>query len=295
MRITGRVLPMGTLEAMRRVAVLAVVVCGAIAVGSSLAANRPALRLVPVVARPRAPRLRDAGARASRSGSTSSSSPAGSGSSRTAGSAPRRSSTSARVESGGEQGLLGLAFRPGTPGRHVLRQLLAAAERRHGRRPLPAAQRAVVAGSASTILRVEQPYANHNGGHLAFGPTGGSGSGSATAARAATPRTARRTWTPCSGRCSASTCVGAAAAGDRRARAPQPVALQLRPADRVLWIGDVGQNQIEEIDRLARPGTGLVNFGWDVYEGTRFEDKALGAGPARPARRAVHPRRRAAR
>jgi len=46
-----------------------------------------------------------------------------------------------------------------------------------------------------------------------------------------------------------------------------------------LWIGDVGQGSIEEIDHLPRGTTGLVNFGWDVYEGrSSFEDKALGPG-----------------
>jgi glucose/arabinose dehydrogenase len=46
-----------------------------------------------------------------------------------------------------------------------------------------------------------------------------------------------------------------------------------------LWIGDVGQGSIEEIDHLPRATTGLVNFGWDVYEGrSSYEDKALGPG-----------------
>jgi glucose/arabinose dehydrogenase len=46
-----------------------------------------------------------------------------------------------------------------------------------------------------------------------------------------------------------------------------------------LWIGDVGQNAIEEIDRLPRGTTGLVNFGWNVYEGrSRFSDQTLGPG-----------------
>ena len=68
---------------------------------------------------------------------------------------------------------------------------------------------------------------------------------------------------------------------------PEIVALGLRNPWRYsfdrrtgdLWIGDVGQGQVEEIDRLPRSFSGLANFGWDVYEGTtRFEDKSLGAG-----------------
>ena len=76
---------------------------------------------------------------------------------------------------------------------------------------------------------------------------------------------------------------------DVRVASPRPeiVALGLRNPWRysfdrrtgVLWIGDVGQNSIEEIDRLERPGTDLVNFGWDVYEGaSSFESKDLGPG-----------------
>src|SRR4029079_13013777 len=46
-----------------------------------------------------------------------------------------------------------------------------------------------------------------------------------------------------------------------------------------LWIGDVGQGEIEEIDRLPRATTGLVNFGWNVYEGRhRFSDPTTGPG-----------------
>jgi glucose/arabinose dehydrogenase len=46
-----------------------------------------------------------------------------------------------------------------------------------------------------------------------------------------------------------------------------------------LYIGDVGQGAIEEVDWVAWPWRGLLNFGWDVYEGrAKFEDKALGPG-----------------
>ncbi len=46
-----------------------------------------------------------------------------------------------------------------------------------------------------------------------------------------------------------------------------------------LWIGDVGQSEIEEVDRLPRATSGLVNFGWNVYEGrSRFSDQPLGPG-----------------
>ena len=46
-----------------------------------------------------------------------------------------------------------------------------------------------------------------------------------------------------------------------------------------LWIGDVGQGSIEEVDHVAWPWQGQLNFGWDVFEGrSSFESKALGPG-----------------
>ena len=46
-----------------------------------------------------------------------------------------------------------------------------------------------------------------------------------------------------------------------------------------LWIGDVGQDSIEEVDHVAWPLGGLLNFGWNVYEGTStFKAGALGPG-----------------
>ena len=42
-----------------------------------------------------------------------------------------------------------------------------------------------------------------------------------------------------------------------------------RPGTNELWIGDVGWNSWEEIDRVANPKTLPVeNFGWPCYEGT---------------------------
>ena len=46
-----------------------------------------------------------------------------------------------------------------------------------------------------------------------------------------------------------------------------------------LYIGDVGQGDLEEIDYVPAASPGLENYGWDVYEGrSKFEDKPLGPG-----------------
>jgi glucose/arabinose dehydrogenase len=73
----------------------------------------------------------------------------------------------------------------------------------------------------------------------------------------------------------------------RPGSAPEIVGLGLRNPWRYsfdrqtgdLWIGDVGQGEIEEIDLTPEDSPGLENYGWDVYEGTqRFESKPLGPG-----------------
>jgi glucose/arabinose dehydrogenase len=47
-----------------------------------------------------------------------------------------------------------------------------------------------------------------------------------------------------------------------------PFRFAIRPGTNELWIGDVGWNDTEEINRLANPGSAPVeNFGWPCYEG----------------------------
>jgi glucose/arabinose dehydrogenase len=186
-----------------------------------------------------------------------------------------------RVTYGGEQGLLGLAFSPRYRRDHTFYVNYTARQdgstrivryRSRNGRALPA--------SAQEILKVDQPYANHNGGNLEFGPDGklwvglgDGGSGGDPENRAQNP----------------DTLLGKLFTLDVRQAKPQPqiVAIGLRNPwrysfDRTtkdLWVGDVGQGAVEEIDHLPRGTTGLVNFGWDVYEGrSMFEDKPLGPG-----------------
>lgn len=47
-----------------------------------------------------------------------------------------------------------------------------------------------------------------------------------------------------------------------------PFRVAIRPGTSELWIGDVGYNSWEEIDRLANPTAAPLNFGWPCYEGT---------------------------
>jgi glucose/arabinose dehydrogenase len=48
-----------------------------------------------------------------------------------------------------------------------------------------------------------------------------------------------------------------------------PFRFTMRPGTNELWVGDVGESQWEEIDRIPNPTDGTVdNFGWPCYEGT---------------------------
>jgi glucose/arabinose dehydrogenase len=185
-----------------------------------------------------------------------------------------------KVRSGGEQGLLGLAFAPdyATSRLFVVNytdrsgDTRVVAYRSDGTRALT--------GSARVLLAVDQPYSNHNGGMVAFGPDGKLWVGLGDGGAGGDPEDRAQDM---------GTLLGKMVRLDAYAADPKPeiVALGLRNPwrysfDRAtgdLWIGDVGQGDIEEVSLLRRGSTGLVNFGWDVYEGrSRFEDKPLGPG-----------------
>ncbi|WP_329103858.1 PQQ-dependent sugar dehydrogenase [Micromonospora sp. NBC_01699] len=74
--------------------------------------------------------------------------------------------------------------------------------------------------------------------------------------------------------------TGAAAAGNPLSSSPDlnarrivgqgvrnPFRFTMRPGTNEVWLGDVGWNVWEEIDRLADPTGGVTNFGWPCYEG----------------------------
>lgn len=184
------------------------------------------------------------------------------------------------ISSGGERGLLGLAFPADyrTSRSFVVNYTNASGDTRVVRYRSDGAR--AIPSSAVTLLAVRQPYGNHNGGMVAFGPDGllyvgmgDGGSGGDPENRSQDMRSR----------------LGKILRLDARrpGAAPKVVALGVRNPwrfsfDRAtgdLWIGDVGQNAIEEIDRIPAGTTDLVNLGWDVYEGRSvFEDKQPGPG-----------------
>jgi glucose/arabinose dehydrogenase len=196
------------------------------------------------------------------------------------------------VSGGGEQGLLGLAFHPSyeTNGKLYLSytDLNGTSVIREYRVSASNPDR-VDGSSGRTLLRVKQPYANHNGGHIAFGPDGylyiglgDGGSGGDPGNRAQSRSTLlgkllridvnKRTGSLPYGIPSTNPYVGRSGLDQIWAfglRNPWRFSFDRSTGD--LWIGDVGQGSWEEVDRaLASSGRNAgraVNYGWRVMEG----------------------------
>jgi glucose/arabinose dehydrogenase len=187
-----------------------------------------------------------------------------------------------RVLSGGEQGLLGLAFHPDYARNRrfyvnytdVNGHTNVVEYRSNGQRALPA--------TARRVFFVRQPYANHNGGGLAFGPDGRLYIGTGDGGAGGDPENRAQSMSSLLGKMLRLNV-------DRRGARPEIVAVGLRNpwrysfdrANGDLYIGDVGQGALEEINYVPRRtwSGGLLNYGWDVYEGrSQYEDKALGPG-----------------
>lgn len=190
----------------------------------------------------------------------------------------------ALVKSGGEQGLLGMAFEPeGRPRRLYVSYTDLAGESVLARYPL--VEGAVDADAAEILLTVDQPYANHNGGHVLFGPDGllyyglgdggsaGDPHGNGQNPRALLGSLLRLDVRPERGYAIppdnpyADGKEGAPEVWAKGLRNPWRFSFDRATGD--LWIADVGQNSLEEVDRLPAGSPGGANFGWNVYEGTR--------------------------
>jgi glucose/arabinose dehydrogenase len=200
------------------------------------------------------------------------------------------------VSLGTEQGLLGLAFSP--DGKYLYLNHTDTEGDTHVTE-FAFGDAGLDPDSRREVLFVDQPYSNHNGGGLAFGPDGylyvGLGDGGSAG-------------DPMGNAQSLSTLLGKVlrisprpSGGDpyripadnpfvgRMGARPEIWAFGLRNPWRFsfdaatgdLWIGDVGQNAWEEIDFEPAGSSGGSNFGWDLLEGTHpFERRrAPGAIP----------------
>jgi glucose/arabinose dehydrogenase len=202
-----------------------------------------------------------------------------------------------RVQAGGERGLLGLAFPPGFGAERP--QLYVDYTDRDGNTTVseltvdPSNPDRADPASERLILKVTQPYPNHNGGWIGFDADGmlliglgDGGSGGDPENRASNPdellgKILRLDVLGAGGKPYAiptdNPFVGRA--GTRPEilhwglRNPFRASVDLETHD--LWIGDVGQNAWEEVD-VARADARGLDFGWRRWEGSHCYDKSAG-------------------
>lgn len=181
-----------------------------------------------------------------------------------------------RVTSGGERGLLGLAFHPDyeKSRRYFVNYT-------NERPKLKTFVSEFKAGSPEEkiLLEFDQPYSNHNGGQVAFGPDGylyfSAGDGGSGGDPKGNGQN-KATWLGKILRIDINQGAPYAIPKDNPFQGPgdrkEIFALGLRNVWRfsfdretkLLFAGDVGQNRVEEIDIVERGG----NYGWNTQEGT---------------------------
>ena len=192
---------------------------------------------------------------------------------------------SSRTLSSGEQGLLGLAFHPQFASNRLayLYYSVASPARSRISRMTVNGDGSFDAASETVILEVNQPFSNHNGGHIAFGPDGllyiglgDGGSGGDPEGHGQNTQTLLGSMLRIDVDNSSGARPYAIPAdnpfADGAGGQPEIYAWGLRNPyrwsfDRLtgeLWAGDVGQNAYEEISIIQRGG----NYGWNRLEGT---------------------------
>ncbi len=196
--------------------------------------------------------------------------------------------TSIVKSSGNEQGLLGLAFDPnyktngyfyldytsytGTGNTHLSRFSVS-----------PTNPDSALASSEQLLLNIWDPYSNHNGGHLTFGPDGYLYAGYGDGGSGGDPENRSQNLDSLWGKMLR---LDVSGGGPAYAIPPTNPFVGIAGRDEIwayglrnpwrwsfdswtgdLWIGDVGQNAVEEVDFQPASSRGGENYGWRCYEG----------------------------
>jgi glucose/arabinose dehydrogenase len=189
---------------------------------------------------------------------------------------------SAKTSGGGEQGLLGIAFSP--DGSHLYASYTDVNGDTNVVEYAMSGDRAN-ASSARRVLFVPQPYANHNGGDILFGPDGYLYLGLGDGGSEGDPLGSGQDMGTLLGKMLR---IDPHASGGKAYTIPADNPFVGKPGikpeiwasglrnpwrfsfDRLtgdLWIGDVGQNTWEEVDFQPGGSKGGQNYGWSCFEG----------------------------
>ena len=172
---------------------------------------------------------------------------------------------------GAEQGLLGIAFHPDFATNRRL--YLHWSDRRGDTRVAEfRARRSGVIDPRPVrrLLAVDQPEENHNGGQLAFGPDGRLYLGLGDGGGAFDPRATAQDPRSRLGKVIATPVDGPPRWRTVLSGLRNPWRFSFDAALGELWIGDVGQDEVEEVNRVALElDEPPKNLGWSAFEGTR--------------------------
>jgi len=193
------------------------------------------------------------------------------------------------VNAGGERGLLGLAFHPEyqANGRFFVHYSNSSGDTQISEFSVSTSNPDIAnPNSEVMLLTVSQPFSNHNGGTIAFGPQDGylyiglgdGGGGGDTDNNAQNPtlligKLLRIDIDTQSDGNNYGIPSDNPFIGDPNTRDEiwalglrNPFRFTMDPETNSIWIGDVGQNAREEVNRASLSQAGL-NYGWRCYEG----------------------------
>jgi glucose/arabinose dehydrogenase len=190
-----------------------------------------------------------------------------------------------KVSSGGERGLLSVAFHPqyAANGTFFVNYTDTRGDTRIERYRVGADRNRADPASAEPVLTVAQPFSNHNGGLAAFGPDGKLYVGMGDGGGGGDPQETGQDPLRMLGKLLR---IDVDAARPYAIPADNPHAGGTNPLPEIwasglrnpwrfswdrtaglLYIADVGQNRLEEVN-VVPAGQGGVNYGWDVMEGS---------------------------
>ena len=202
---------------------------------------------------------------------------------------------------GNEQGLLGLAFHPQyrENGRFFVNYTDTSGDTVIARFEVTDDPNLANPDSEVQLLGIDQPFPNHNGGVLAFGPDGYLYAGLGDGGSQGDPNSNAQNTDVLLGkilRLDVDSADPYTVPGDNpfgnevwAYGLRNPWRLSFDRTTGNLYIGDVGQNQWEEIDFLPAGSPGGANFGWDHREGAHDYEGGGPAGMIDPVAEYSHP------